>query len=327
MNKKVLVILIILLIGSLFITKPVFAAWTQAKGHAYNQLTYSYYITDHKYTTVSTLSDKVHSTGEQNTRVRTSKFQSQALTYYGEYGINDTLTVFIAVPYKWIDSDDIQKYENKKGPSGIGDIDFGLRYNLLKNLFGSGVLMSVQGAVKIPEAYKYGDPMEALSLGDGQYDTTLALMFGRGFPKGYAHLLVGYIYRFENKEFYPFTPSDKIKVTLGGGYPITSWFSIRGLVDYSHSVGNAVVSQLMIDHARFTGQTLQKSQDNTLIRDTLALEASTLNVGGSLVFNIKPKIQAVLSYSADIEGVEDWGIKTMDSGVGETYSLALVYMW
>ncbi|GBE06417.1 MAG TPA: hypothetical protein ENH31_03085 [Nitrospirae bacterium] len=330
MSKKVLLAVVILLTGSLFITQPLFAAWTQAKGHSYNQLTYSHYVTDHKMSTVTK-----ESTVERNTKYQASKFRSQAITYYGEYGITDKLTVFTAIPYKWTKSDDVQRYANRNdSPHGIGDIDVGLRYNLFPSL--AGFVVSVQGAVKIPKAYKFGDPMNYLSLGDGQYDYSGILMLGKGLGKGYATLAIAYKYRDENKEFAPavYKPSDQVKVTFGGGYSITSWLGLRALVDYTHSVGNAEVSQAMIRHAWDSGSAtaIRRGPDDyehaedILIKDSLVLEPQTLNVSGSIVFSHK-KMQFVLSYGADIPGIEDWGIYSKNSGLGEAYSVALVYMY
>ncbi len=109
--------------------------------------------------------------------------------------------------------------------------------------------MSVQGEVKIPEAYEYDNPLFNLSQGDGQYDTTLLLQFGRGLGKGYAVFNIGYKYRFENDQFDPetFKPSDEFKMTLSGGYAITSWLSLTGSVDWKDSVGNAEVSDEMYE--------------------------------------------------------------------------------
>ncbi|MEK7308683.1 MAG: hypothetical protein AAB089_06405, partial [Nitrospirota bacterium] len=233
MKKKMLGIVIVLIIGSLFLSSRVFAAWTQAKGHAYNQLTLSYYVNDHKWTTVELNNDystkginedKIH-------RVRTSKFESLGVTYYGEYGIVDSLTIFTSIPWKKVSSDDVRQNSNATGIYGWGDIDLGLRYNLLRNLFGTGVLVSLQGAVKIPEAYEYGDPLLELSMGNGQYDATMLLQLGRGLGKGYAWFNAGYKYRFENNELYSYKPSDQIKVLFGGGYSLNSWLSVRGYVD------------------------------------------------------------------------------------------------
>lgn len=323
--------------GIFLISHPVLAAWTQPKGHAYNQLTFSYYVTRERFTTVKyygagfSNSDVVHSTGGGVEKVQTAKFTSTKISYYGEYGITDTLTVILSVPWDWQYSGDTVRYSGERGPSGIGDINMGLRYNLTQNLFGSGILMSVQGEVKIPEAYDYEYPLTHLSLGDGQYDTTFTLWFGKTVGKGYALMYAGYKYRFENNEFDPvnFKPSDQIKVFIHGGYPVTSRITLRGNIDWTKSVGNASVSQeLIVDNYKYGG--LARSQDNVLIRDTLSLEPDALTVGIDLAYNITkecwPKcIQTVLSYYRDLKGIKPFHSK--DWALGETFSLALVYMF
>lgn len=331
-----IVIFLCLLMSSLFISDTVFAGWTQPKGHAYNQLTFSHYVTREKFTTVKydgagfSNSGTIHSTGGGIEKVQTAKFTSTGFTYYGEYGIIDSLTVVTAIPFwKWAYSGDTVKYSGDRGPSGVGDIDFGLRYNLFPSLLGN--VVSIQGAVKIPEAYDYGYPLTHLSMGDGQYDATFLLQAGRGLGKGYAWLNAGYKFRFENDKYGPITfkPSDQIKVSFGGGYAITSKFSIRGLIDWTKSVGNASVSQeLIIDNYKYGG--LERSQDNVLIRDTLGLEPDALSAGIDLVYNLTkecwPKcIQTVLSYSRDLEGIKPFESKNW--ALGETFGLALVYMF
>ncbi len=323
MNKKALLVLTILLVAGLFITKPVFAGWTQAKGHAYNQLTYQYYFSDHKYSTIET-NDFGEITGVgKNHRTTQAEFESYSLTYYGEYGIIDTLTVFTAIPYKWSESNDTIKYSGDNGPAGVGDIDFGLRYKLSDNLFGTNTLMSLQGTVKIPEAYSYGHPLEDLSLGDGQYDGTLALVFGRGFGKGYGILQLSYKYRFENNEYEPITfkPSDQIKVFIGGGYSIGPKLSLRGSIDWAKSIGNADVSRELVrlNASKYGG--ILDHQDHMVIRDTLGLEQNTFNLGVALAYSFTPQIQSVVSFNRDI-GIFDLH---KDAGQGNTYALAMVY--
>ncbi|MBI5050312.1 MAG: hypothetical protein HZC11_05430 [Nitrospirae bacterium] len=220
-----------ILISIIFVSSDSFAGLTQSKGHSYHQLTYGYYISNQKYTTVPLGGDNEHRDA--------AKFRAKSITYYGEYGLVDTLTVFTSIPWKEFKSDDTLKYADRNGPSGIGDIDFGLRYNLTNNFIGGP--LSLQGTVKIPEAYDYGYPLSHLSLGDGQYDATLALFYGKGFNKGYAWLNAGYKCRFENTEYKPMTfkPSDQIKVSTGGEYNVFPIMSVGWVIDWTRSVGNA----------------------------------------------------------------------------------------
>lgn len=332
MKKRILVALLVLLLGSFYVSNAAFAAWTQAKGHSYNQLTLQYYVNDHKWTTVQydNTGDVITRVDEERIhRVRTAKFETISTTYYGEYGIIDSLTVFTAIPWKIVSSDDTRLFSGFNRQYGVGDINLGLRYNLSPNFFDlSGFVMSVQGTVKIPKAYEYGDPLLKLSLGDGQYDTTVVLQLGRGLGKGYAWLNTGYKWRLENHQYYHFKPSDQIKVSVGGGYAVTSWLSIRGLIDYTKSVGNATISENLIRHAMIEGQTEHRNQDNILIRDSLGLEPTVLSFSTDLAFNIADKVQTVLSYGRDIGGPgwADW-LRTKDAGQGENFSVALVYIW
>ena len=329
MSKRILIVFCLSAFSIAFLSGNAFSAWTQAKGHSYNQLTFSYYDTTEKMTSIEhdeegailDIYGDVHKEDQE-------AFVSKKITYYGEYGITDKLTVFTAIPYDWQKSNDAIKYAGERGPSGVGDINIGLRQNLAGNLFGQGMLMSLQGQVKIPEAYDYGNPLTHLSLGNGQYDATLAILFGKAFsPKGYGWANIGYNFRFENDQFDPMTfdPGDEIKISIGGGYPITSRLSIRGIVAWTKSVGNASVSEELIrENYKYGG--FAAHDDVVLIKDSLSIEADSLSAGVSLAFNITPQMQTVFSYDRTLRAA-GWGpFETKDSALGNTYGIALVYM-
>jgi len=325
MKRRIIAVLLILC-GSIFISHEVFAAWTQAKGHSYNSLGLSYYKTTSKWTTLHRDADEnLISTSGETFKNQEEEFDSTKIGYYGEYGITDTLTGIISLWWDWQRSNDTMRYANADGPSGIGDITVGLRYNLTQNLLGSGTLMSLQGEVKIPEAYDYKNPLFYLSQGDGQYDTTLLLQFGRGLGKGYAVFNIGYKYRFENDQLDPetFKPSDEFKMSLYGGYAVTSWLSLVGGLDWRDSIGNADVSDELVARSYETG--LKKSTARSeLIRDTLAIEQDELSGNIGLQFNITPKVQTVISYTRDFAG--GGYFRTSNNAYGETVAINLVYI-
>jgi len=333
MSKRIFIVLLSLVFSIAFISSNAFAAWTQAKGHSYNQLTFSYYKTTEKFTTLQLgEEDVIIDVAGDVHKVDQEKFESKKITYYGEYGITDKLTVFTSIPYDWQKSNDCIKYSGENGPSGVGDINIGLRQNISGNLFGTGILMSAQAQVKIPEAYDYGNPLTHLSLGNGQYDLTLAVLFGKGCPcgfikKGYVWSNIGYNFRFENDEFDPMTfdPADEVKISFGGGNPITSRLSLRGIVAWTKTVKNASVSEELIrENYKYGG--FEKHGDVVLIKDTLGIEADSLSAGLSLAFNITPQIQTVFSYDRTI-GAFGWGpFEAKDAALGNTYGIALVYM-
>jgi hypothetical protein len=194
------------------------------------------------------------------------------------------------------------------------------------NIANTGILSSIEFVVKIPEAYDYKDPAFYQNLGDGQYDTTAKLKFGRGFNWGYSVLDISYVYRFTNDQLddnATFKPSDQVKVALSGGYNATSWLSIRGQFQWLDSIGNAKVSDALQQSFIDAGQKLSYGKVVT-IKDSLALEQDLFSVGADLAFTLKPGLQLVLSYNTDISSFFD--IKdSKNAALGETYSFAVAY--
>ena len=327
MKKRIFILIIIVLAGSIFISKPVLAAWTQAKGHSYNQLTLSYYTSDQKYSSIENSAGVIETIDQP-------EYSDYKLSYYGEYGITDTLTVFTSIPYAWVKSQDVNTASpGEDGPSGVGDIDLGLRYKLVNNLIGTGALMSFQTQVKIPEAYQvkydFANPLEFQNLGDGQYDWTLALLFGKGFNKGYSVLSAGYKFRFENDEVCgscSFRPSDQIKVRMDAGYALHPKLSLRGNLEWTKSVGNASISQGMIRKNYKTGG--RYDDEEKIIKDSLSLEPDNLTLGLALAYSVAPKIQVVLSYNTVVGGIGGGDfLRSKDTGKGDTYAIALAYTY
>jgi hypothetical protein len=124
MNKRFLIVLFIILTGILFISTSTCAAWTQAKGHAYNQLTFSYYKSKDKFSSIENEAGVIE-------LIEQPKYVDYKLSYYGEYGVTDNFTVFTSVPYVYIQSEEVDMKIGEDGPEGIGDIDLGARYKLV----------------------------------------------------------------------------------------------------------------------------------------------------------------------------------------------------
>lgn len=331
--RRRMVFTFLFLAGCIFISSNAIAGWTQAKGHSYNQLTFSYYKTVDKYTTIERYPLEGDAKGENAGKVKETdspiyrepqeKFTSTNITYYGEFGLHDDLTLIFSVPFASIKSNDIYAYGSNESVTGVGDIIVGLRQKISNNI-GGNIIMSVQGDIKIPEAYDYGDPMLEQSLGEGQYDATFKLKFGRGFNWGYSVLDIGYKWRGENDEHDPLTfkPSDQFLVSFGGGYAVNSWLSIRGNIDWAKSIGDAEVSNELVTYAACCGVD-EKDGEKVLIKDGLGLEQDSMSGGVALAFNVMPKMQVVLSYNQTLSGFGDF--KTENSGIGKTGAVAFVY--
>ncbi len=323
--KKSFIVTLLLVVGFMFASDHALAAWTQAKGHSYNQLTLSHYKTVEKFTTLefNAAGSIIGLDGDIEKR-DSDKFTQTNLSYYGEYGITDNITGIVSGAWSHIRSTDVLTRDDS-GPTGVGDITLGLRHKLMDNIAGTGVLSSVELAVKIPEAYDYESPVDHQNLGEGQYDTTFKLKFGKGFNWGYSVLDISYIYRFENDQLgndITFKPSDQVKVALSGGYNVAPWLSIRGQLQWMDTVGNADVSDEL--QTEFYGASgLAWHRDVVIIKDSLALEQEVLSAGLALAFTVKPGLQVVLSYDTDLAGFSF--IETQNAALGETVSLALAY--
>ena len=299
------------------------SAWTQPKGSLYNQLSYSYHKSTNKFTTLRTNSGgNIISFNNGAAKADTDKFTASIVTYHAEYGITDSLTAFATIP--WIDMKYalVQIYSDSDSLENIGDINLGLRYKLTDNLLDSGAVTSIQGSLKIPEAYDYGDPVTQTSLGEGQYDASIDILTGKEYEKGYLIFNAGYVFRFENEETpYKFRPSDQIRALIGGGYRIMSGLTISGTLDWTKSIGNASVSNELINHNRTVGGGMNWHQDNVLIKDDLMLEQDILNAGIALAYKVTDKIEAILRYNTDIEGMDGFGSK--NTRQVSTYTAAL----
>ncbi len=307
-------------------SKQVNSAWVQPKGSLYNQITYSYHSSDHKFSTLG-----IDAMGEiitldfDNTKVSAPEFSAHTITYQGEFVVTDQFSVFTRIPWIKTSFEQVQTYSGDDGPDGMGDIDLGIKYLISDNLVDKGILLSAQGFLKIPKAYDFNNPVTSVSIGEGQYDIEFDLLFGKDFGRSYAILHAGYKYRFENKEFDPvtFKPSDEIRVLFGGGFDINSKLTIRGSLDWTKSVENAEVSDALIESSYATGG-ISWHGDTVLIKDTLGIEQNILNIGVAAQYDMTNKISATLALNKDIKGLDFIG--TENAADVSTFSLALSYL-
>ncbi len=341
--RRRMLLMFLLLAVCILISSNAIAAWTQAKGHSYNQLTVSKYRTTSKYTTIEKYDTVENATGIvfKDSEIKNThadpyisdeeEFTATKLSYYVEYGLIEDLTFIFSGGFEYVKSNDITaNTDDAESASGIGDIILGLRQKISNNVAGGP--MSLELDIKVPEAYEYENPVLYQNLGDGQYDALLKLKYGRGFSWGYAVLDAGYKYRFENKQLDPYTfkPADTVIVSLSGGYNATPWLSIRGKLDWDKSVGNAKVSHEFVSYAGKYG--VSKSHgEAVMMLDTLGLKKNSLTAGLALAFTVAKNMQVVASYVWTLDGVgpfKDWDFGvfgTKNASNGETVSLALAY--
>ena len=190
-------------------------AWTAKEGSSYHKLGLNYFFSDENFD------------DDGDRRDAGSDFTDVNLTYYMEYGIRDNVTAFLSIPYKWIESD--PNVGNTLETYGIGDQEYGLRYNFFNDDRG---VFSVQGLVKVPDLVDE-DPGE-LPLGNDQVDYEVRFLYGRSlYPKPvYFGLEAGYRFRRQ-------APSDEIKYLAEIGYNINEKSYVRTKLDGTLSADNA----------------------------------------------------------------------------------------
>jgi len=116
--KKNMLLAFLLFTVLIFTSGNAFSAWTQPKGYAYNQLSFSYYKTDEKWTTLGLGPDgEVIDLDVDVHKTDTEEFTSTKISYYSEYGIIDDLTIFFSGAYDWQKSDDVEKFAGCVGDS------------------------------------------------------------------------------------------------------------------------------------------------------------------------------------------------------------------
>lgn len=180
-------------------------AWTLEKGAVYNKIAANYFT-----------SDSTFGTGAEGFE----EFTDFTVNYYGEFGLTDKLTLITQIP--------LRRSENTTaGESvdtfGVGDVDIGLRYNLLNEKW----VVSGQFLYKAPFLY---DEDEELPLGNGQSDFEFRLQAGRSlFPYGYVGFEAGYRIRAED-------PSDEFRYLAEYGFDLNKNVYLRTKLDVIQAI-------------------------------------------------------------------------------------------
>jgi protein XagA len=214
-NRLVAPLIFALCIAPMTISEQAYAgAWTGPQGASYHKLGLNSFSADKALD------------GDRNSVDAGSTFTDLNLTYYGEYGIRDNMSVFGSVPFKTLESD--PDVGSSVDNTGIGDITVGLRYNLYNGDWG---VFSVQGHVELPAAY---DEKDTVPLGSGDTDVEIRLLYGKSL-----YPLPMYIGAEGGYRFSEGSASDEVKYLLEFGYTATDKISLRAKLDGSVSAKNA----------------------------------------------------------------------------------------
>ncbi len=212
-------------------------AWTMPAGKLYTRLAYSEYDSQRFFNENGT--SKNYSPGDA-AKQRNFDYDEQTWSFYNEYGLLDNLTLIGSFDYKELEwtfqsiTLPNGKYISDKNTksSGLGDINFGLRYRLLATESGA---LSFQAMYKTAEAYdeKHLGPLE-IQLGDAQDDFEMRLQYGQSlYPiiPGYFNVEAGYRWRSEYM-------ADEFVYLIEAGVDITKALYLRTKLDATANVGN-----------------------------------------------------------------------------------------
>ena len=172
------------------------------KAPLYNKLSANRYYTHYSF----------DDDGDRHKNPAGSYFYDYNLTWYGEYGLLDDLSLFGTLPWKRLKS--YYRYFDAGGNrrkinatyNGLGDLETGFKYGLVRE----PLVVSVQGLTKLAWFYDGG---EDVPPGNNQNDYELKLLAGKSlwpFP-GYCGLELGYRWRFG-------APSDEYRYLLEFGF-------------------------------------------------------------------------------------------------------------
>ena len=156
-------------------------------------------------------------------------FDGQNLSFYGEYGLGNNLSIFTTILYQDIEQriqpavmgDPITKTDN----NGFSDLELAVKYQWDTEPF----VLSTSFLVKLPWLY---DEDDELPLGNGQVDYELKFLLGKSLNQfGYYGVELGYRYRED-------APTDQYRYLLEYGFSATENLYFRTKLDAIKSVNN-----------------------------------------------------------------------------------------
>lgn len=186
-------------------------AWVPSVGSGYQKFALNYFEADDFF-------------GEND---EFESFESEFISYYFEVGVAKDLAVFGSLPLQDL-SQTIGGQETSS--FGLGDVELGLRYNLINGPF----VLSTAFTFKAP--YFYDEDAE-LPRGNGQEDFEGRLLFGKSLNEyGYFGIEAGYRFRTDD-------PSDEFRYLIEYGFNATENLYFRTKLDGIQAIGNATVSE------------------------------------------------------------------------------------
>ncbi len=289
-------------------------AWAMNQGGLYTKLSCNRYVTDSIF----------GKGGGRNPLPNKGKFYDNNVTFYGEYGLTDRVTLSASLPYKSLRSSYWNRYEEDERENskyiveryhGFGDAEFGLKYGLFQNPF----VGSVQFLYKNAGLYT---SREKVMPGNNQSDYEIRLLGGKSlwpFP-GYCGVEAGY--RFRTK-----APSDEFKYLLEFGMDLTKKLSLRLKLDGTKSMHNARRVQAEKPATR-SAYVDEETGQVIVSQSTSSTAAAVTNPSLGLEYDLG-KFETTLNYKLTERWSGEVSLTTYPYGKnispGRMYSIGIVY--
>lgn len=204
--KKLAYLLILFITFSVFAQSP----WTQKKGEAYLQLTY---------TTIPSYST-LFGNPEYNTE---RKINDNTLQLYTEFGLSDKTTLIANLPLKMVASNEVTSptitpFTTEDSQTALGNLQLGVKHNFYnKKWLISGQLLLEANTGTYEDA-------SGLRTGYDAWTITPTFIVGRGFNNWYLQAFTGVDIR--TNEY-----SSAFKLGGEAGYKALDWLWIAGFLD------------------------------------------------------------------------------------------------
>ncbi len=218
--KQLTSILLLLFTVSLFAQSP----WTQKKGKAYTQISF---------TSISNY-DKLFGNSEIATE---REITDNTLQLYGEYGLSGKTTLVASIPLKFVKSGDLVNPSGLPLPitiseskTSLGNIQLGIKHQFYKKDW------LISGQLVVEANTGSFENLSGLQTGYNAWSFTPLVLVGRNFNNWYVQAFTGFDIRTNNY-------SSNYK--LGGevGCKVLDWLWIAGFLDgvLSFKNGDAVL--------------------------------------------------------------------------------------
>jgi len=184
------------------------SGWTREKGGAFVQASVNTFSSNNYYSVTGDLFDQ----GD--------RFQSQALTIYGEYGITNRITGIVNLPlYK------SNRFSGTERVGGVSDIRIGAKYALSQKL---PISFAIEAEIPTGDGINFANVLEPivpgerinLPISDGEFNVWLTLALSQSLPTGKTY---GSLYGQYNLRTQGFTDQYRLGLELGQRFIDRLW--------------------------------------------------------------------------------------------------------